>query len=301
MYRRFLVPSLFLGTLVGSLILPAGGPPLARWMVLWLAIGSVPVGLAILWCCFAPGKRIRAGIVAGFLFSAIFAAPALESFLSFAAGLQHESFQWQEAPLMVVRAAGAAYEITSPHPVPLERSHSPVEQLYSFIICVGIPEEMMKLLPLLVLLRIRYLRSLNDVWRVAAFSAFGFGVGESLWYCWYSMEFGTTPLTIYLGRLFGCPLAHVSFTLLAAFLFVKLACLWSGNHLVLKKLGRSVLLAALTVGGIHGLYDWLLSLNHQGPAGFLMASIGVAVLLLELLPGASPHIREVSRLVSANT
>ncbi|MFO1020209.1 MAG: PrsW family glutamic-type intramembrane protease [Planctomycetales bacterium] len=223
---------------------------------------------------------------AGFIFCAIFAAPAMNGFFSLASELATQQIAWQEAPLMAFQQLGRLHTLIGQIPHPSQSPLEKVLEVISYMVCVGATEEFLKLLPVIAFIKLRYMRTLSDVYRVAAFSAFGFGVSEAWWYCWYQMEFERSPLTQYIGRLLSCPLAHVAFSLLASHVLVRLAARVSGTKYKLKNIFMTACIAAFLIGGLHGLYDWLLFRKLPGLAGVLMTAVAFSVIHLELLPGA---------------
>jgi RsiW-degrading membrane proteinase PrsW (M82 family) len=280
--------AIFLVVMVGSFIVPAVGPPLSRGTLIWLVLAAAVTNITLLKFLVRPDHRTRVPLALTCGFSALFATAGLAQLLDFSASLSERSLGWREAPLWLMQSFGKAFAYSMD--VPSDATGLPPNHLLlrslSIIICTGVPEELVKLLPVVAILSLRSLRSLRDVWTLAAFSGVGFGVSEATWNCWRMPAIDQVPMTAYLSRLIGCPLAHCTFTLVAAWLLVRLSARPHSRRVVLKKVWINAVLAGVVIGTIHGAYDAVIEFGYPGVSGVILTLLGLTAVRLNLIPSS---------------
>jgi RsiW-degrading membrane proteinase PrsW (M82 family) len=137
---------------------------------------------------------------------------------------------------------------------------NPLLRLASFLIGVGLTEEVVKAIPVLwIFVRNREPGTVREITYLGCVSGFAFGVSESIFYSNFyavSMLRGKLPLGVFvvaqLSRLISLPLLHAVFAGIAAHLIAL--------GVETPKLRRALILAGISLAALlHGLYDFFSS------------------------------------------
>jgi RsiW-degrading membrane proteinase PrsW (M82 family) len=267
---------------IAPFILPAFGPAIEGPLVCGLAAAGVVVGAVVFRTLCRPDRASQGWAACAFVFTSVFGTAALLQFADLAMAMSDQEVPWQHAPLLLVKALGAAYHRALTPDLGSSGMTALWHSLCSTVASVGVCEEAVKLLPVAVAIGTGHVARRRGAMFIGGLSGLGFGVTEGLWISFQSYLHDAVPLSLYLTRLVGCSAAHGAITLLAASLLVSSKpahdkALAPGRWRFLCVLPFCLLAAAI----VHGAYDTFLSHALPRLAGLTMALVVWAIVAVE--------------------
>jgi RsiW-degrading membrane proteinase PrsW (M82 family) len=257
-------------TIVPCVLPVFGGGPTA-WSIACLSVLGVVLGAGAYILRGPPTRTELNWAGAAFLFTLIFGATTLLQFTELAVAAAASDASWQDNPLWLVKGVGAAYETAVAAPREDAGLADFAQILGGNLASVGLCEECLKLLPVVVALASGYLVSRRGIVFLGAMSGLAFGTAEGLWILLDGSAEMTPPFSMAIMRLIGCPMGHAALTALGARLLFLLAASSHG-----KGVWRTALLGllvALVMAVPHSFYNTFLALGMPGFAGLTMTAV----------------------------
>jgi len=252
-------------------VLPVFGSSPTPWSIACLSVLGVALGAGAYVLRASPTRAELHWATAAFLFTLIFGATTLLQFTDLAVAAVASDASWQDSPLWLVKGVGAAYETAVSAPREDAGLAEFGQILGGNLASVGLCEECLKLLPVIVALASGYLVSRRGIVFLGAMSGLAFGTAEGLWILLDSSAEMTPPFSMAIMRLIGCPMGHAALTALGARLLFLSAAAGRGHGV-----WRTVLLGvlvALVMAAPHSFYNTFLALGMPGFAGLTMTTV----------------------------
>lgn len=219
----------------------------------YLAAAAVPVAAFILIALLIPGSSrgasafwsslVATGILGiCFLFLFHYGASNL-------AGWWWPHSKFEQLLFWLVQVISASYTLTE-----MPNANLGVHAA-GFVFGVGLLEELVKVIPVLVLLSKGKTQSPGAIALAGLGSGIGFGFSEAILYASQSYDPAASPLIIYVVRFVTCVFGHGFFTAAVALSVYRRSPNWYGRDWF--RPACSVLAAVFPVAVLHGLYDAL--------------------------------------------
>jgi RsiW-degrading membrane proteinase PrsW (M82 family) len=258
-------------------ILPTFGPPAGGTIGTVVAIAAFALGLTLFYKRWKPIAPEYCWGGASAVFIAVFGATTLLQFTDFSMAVAEGAIAWNYGPLWLIKGVGAAYQVATESAYTIDHG-SFVELIGPTILSVGIFEEGLKLLPVVLAFATRQVTRQSGLLFIGAASGLAFGVAEGVWIL--GNYPGQPMLSHVVVRFVGGAACHAVMTSLAVMLFLAMRRRMSLRPRFALEVMAGIA-ASIAMAGVHGLYDTLLVVNLRQAAGVLMSGMVITLLMLD--------------------